>query len=113
MYVLREMSNRRRTFQNEIPSFKPTSRKQPDLYILTYAIELQINSKVISVSVKTFRQVKKICSLHMEKCYPAYVNSADVNFVKCKQVVFPLSRKVDMGQKRFKSPRFCLSVSEV
>ena len=66
MYVLREMTNSRRTFQNEIPSFKPTSRKQPDLCILTYAIELQINSKVIqpkglmwaeviSVSVKTFR----------------------------------------------------------
>ena len=56
-----------------------------------------ILAEVITVSVTIFRQVKQFCSVHMGKCDPAYwvkVCRGDVDFVKCKQKVFPPSGKV-------------------
>ena len=55
-------------------------------------------AEVLSVAEKTFRQVMQIilfCSCgEMFSRLPGKVSCYDVDFVKCKQKVFPLSGKV-------------------
>ena len=42
---------------------------------------------------------------------PGKISRCDVDFVKCRQEVLPLS--VYVGQKLFRSSRSCLSASEI
>ena len=76
---------------------KKPNRFQKNLIVQNTNKSLFIWEEVISVDEKTFRQVKVVlfCSYgEMFSRLPGKVFRCDLDFVKCKQTVFPLSGKV-------------------